>query len=58
MVNREYFWPATVEAQHALHLLAEKCEAAVGGHVGSALTLYVEDMYRIYKDAVDRSGDK
>ena len=39
-----------------LHLMAEKCEAAVGGHVGSALTLYVEDMYRIYRDAVDRSG--
>ena len=41
-----------------LHLLAEKCAAATGGHIGSALTLYEEDMYRIYKDAVDRSEDK
>ena len=47
-----------IPTDEELHLLAEKCEAAVGGHVGSALTLYVEDMYRIYKDAVDRSEDK
>ena len=47
-----------IPTDEELHLLAEKCEAAVGGHVGSALTLYVEDMYRIFKDAVDRSEDK
>ena len=41
-----------------LHLLADKCAEACGGHLGSALTLYEEDMYRIYKDAVDRSGDE
>ena len=40
--------------EEELHLLAEKCSEAVGGHVGSALTLYIEDMYRIYKEAVDR----
>ena len=34
-----------------LHLMATKCEEANGGHIGSALTLYVEDMYRVYKDA-------
>ena len=45
-----------VPTEEELHLLADKCAEATGGHVGSALTLYVEDMYRIYKDAVDRSG--
>ena len=40
--------------EEELHLLADKCAEATGGHVGSALTLYVEDMYRIYKEAVDR----
>ncbi len=43
-----------VPTEDELHLLAEKCAVATGGHVGSALTLYEEDMYRIYKEAVDR----
>lgn len=46
-----------VPTEEELHLMAEKCAEATGGHVGSALTLYEEDMYRIFKDAVDRSGD-
>ena len=37
-----------------LRLMAEKCAEGAGGHLGSALTLYVEDMYRIYKDALER----
>ena len=45
-----------VPTDEELHLLAEKCAEATGGQVGSALTLYIEDMYRIYKEAVDRSG--
>ena len=45
-----------VPTDEELHLLADKCAEATGGHVGSALTLYEEDMYRIFKDAVDRSG--
>ena len=43
-----------VPTQDELHLLAEKCEEAVGGRIGSARILYVEDMYRIYKNAVER----
>jgi alcohol dehydrogenase YqhD (iron-dependent ADH family) len=45
-----------VPTDEELHLLAEKCAEATGGQVGSALTLYIKDMYRIYKEAVDRSG--
>ena len=44
-----------VPTEEELHLMAEKCAEATGGHIGSALTLYVEDMYRIYKEAVDRN---
>ena len=40
--------------EEELHLLAKKCEEATGGHLGSALTLYIEDMYRIYKDAMGK----
>ena len=40
--------------EEELHLMANKCEEANNGHIGSALTLYVEDMYRIYKEAAKK----
>ncbi len=38
--------------EEQLRALAKGCEAAVGGKMGSAKVLYVEDMYNIYKAAM------